>query len=256
MGRIVEMAEEYPAWPRWLVQAREVATALAARTGVHSPISEHAIYDDVGLSARVAKRYVRLYEFLATHYEPWLDGRPIAAGSAAIRELATLHACNPDIADKIAPDAFAGKLRDIDIKRETDAVLAKATTDAPPARVGVTRRIAEFERAAKGQIAAQPARLGIGPIDSLSEPEKGQPWEPDLVAYQNGKVIAIEFKAAGAGASAHIAGAYLARLAQLRERYDDAVLVLPSYGKRLAEAATELQLAWSGRRPHICLIDA
>lgn len=255
MGRIVEMDAGYPAWPRWLAQARSVATALEALGGAHDPIAEHAIFERAGLNPNMARRYVRLYQFLVVNFQSWLDGRPLAAGSTAIRELATLHGCNPTAANRLAPDVLTGKLRDVDIKRETNAFIAKGTNVTPPGRLGITRRIFDFERSARQQIAKAPEKLGIGPVDDLTEPDRGQPLTPDLVAYQAGRAIAIEFKAAGAGATTYIAGSYLARLAQLRERYDDAVLVLPAYCAELAEVASDLQFSWSGTRPHICLID-
>lgn len=101
---------------------------------------------------------------------------------------------------------------------------------------------------------AQPELLGVGAIDEVREFGVNDRFEPMLAMRQGQHWIAVEISAASAYLSPHKVGHYLARLAQLEQKYDRAILVLPDDRGDIAEMVQRFQYEWIGREPDVVLI--
>ncbi|MBB4013641.1 hypothetical protein [Niveibacterium umoris] len=250
------MDAENPLWPQWLAQGKLIAAIIDDAPGSAATVAEtqQSILDKTGLDARTARRFERLYRFLASEYPEALNGKPLAAGSVAVAELAKLHDCSPSAARELATEVFTGTLPADGIRARLDEALAQSTASVRHRRLSTSRRVAEFERDAVERIRRNPELLGLGPVDELQVTPSGRPLMPDMVLLQQGLRIAVEVKAAGQQAPMHVVGGYLARLAQLLQRYDRAVLVLPSDCVELANLAHALQDEWAPSPIHVvCL---
>lgn len=207
------------------------------------------------LDVRSAKTYARLYRFLKSEYASLLSSPNLKMGSAAGLQLARLHECAPVEAHKLAPKVFSGEISPRDLKRRRETLLSHAKGNVePPARVSIMRKSVLFERHAAHLICADPGILGLGKGVAVSAPAGRKTMSPDLVASVGKRRIAVEIKAAGPASTTHIA-AHLARLAQLEQVYDGAILVLPAQCADLAEKAIAQQEAWNGARPHIVMVE-
>jgi hypothetical protein len=79
--------------------------------------------------------------------------------------------------------------------------------------------------------------------------------EPDIVVVEaGGRRVAVEVKAYAMPVPDHIVPHILARLAQLGQKYDNAIMILPEDHDAIAQAASEVQQDWIGRSPHIVLL--
>ncbi len=177
------------------------------------------------------------------------------ASWASVLELSKLKAMNAPLANEIAENVFAGRMTAPQI-----AALAKKEAKTP-SRVGVFAEARALERVGplfQQQIVAlvrdDPDVLKLGHIDEVIVPPRGETLMPDVIVTQGGKTIAIEVKTVTPATSAHTIGAYLARIAQLEQRYTYAVLVFPAGSENVAQMAIELQEAWNCRAPRILLL--
>lgn len=64
----------------------------------------------------------------------------------------------------------------------------------------------------------------------------------------------VEINIGGETASPYDVGRYLARLAQLEQKYDQAILVLPKGCEVIAEMARRFQREWIDRDVHVVLM--
>lgn len=243
MVRPVAMDDENPRWPRWLSQGKKVAQLIdEGIAGSRNYAATEVGLKDIGLASRTARRFESLYRFLLRVYPAMLRRRRVLAGSTAVMELMKLHEHSAKLADKVVADVLSGTLTHDKVRAQRERVMP--STGDTARKFGTAKRIADFEHMAVTQIRRKPELLGLAKKDRVELPVPRKPLVPDLLFKQGDCTIAVEIKAAGPRRDSYIVGSYLARLAQLLQRYDRAILVLPGGCEELAQATVKLQREW------------
>lgn len=207
----------------------------------------------VGVEPRLARRLERAYKFLASEYPALLEGPGLKASWASVLELSRLHTVNPSRAREIAGQVFSGRM--------PAGRVAELANSPPPAPRGVftlareiSQKTGSFGKHALELIQRNPEVLQLGPVDRVAVPNRGHPLMPALIVEQEGRTIAVEIRAPGSSATPHQLGGYLARVAQLQQRYTRALLVLPKESENVARMACDLQRQWDGGELKIVLL--
>lgn len=243
MVRPVAMDDENPRWPRWLSQGKKVARLIdEGIAGSRSYAATEVRLEDIGLTSRTARRFASLYRFLLRVYPAMLRQRRVLAGSTAVMELMKLHELSAKLADKVVADVLSGTLTQDEVRTQRERVMPPTGDTAR--KFGTAKRIADFEHMAVARIRRKPELLGLAKMGLVELPVPRKPLFPNLLFKQGDCTIAVEIKAAGPRRDSYIAGSYLARLAQLLQRYDRAILVLPGGCEELAQATVKLQREW------------
>lgn len=257
MPRTVAIAQ-HSDLPVWLVRGQLALLKSRSSTGTGS--SEAT--GDEGLSPRTEHRFARLVRFLETHFPAYLDGtHALQAGSAAVQELAKIHALSPDAALEIAPSCLGGEMTVGALRQRLADLYTKASEIQQSVRWTGSRRLSEFHNIAARRIQTEDLLPFSDRIREFSAAERRTPLAPDLVAREigTGREIAIEIKAprdTAARSTMHTAGELISRIAVLRLHYDDAILVMPLEAFALAEVTVDLWRTWVRfSRPQSCKID-
>lgn len=258
MARTVARDPVDPSVPLWLGQGKRAMglRVLGATEGLSEQEIAQRIRNELGLDPRKARLFEQAFRFLVMFYNGLLSTGKVKASFGAVDDLMKLRRLEPALADQLAPEVLGGEIKASELRVVLDDVLSSAA--ASPAKRGLDakRRTQAFERLAINRFLSDPAQLGLGPVDEIWEPERGKALMPDLIVDQGDRKIAIEVRAAGLTVKLHEVGAYLARLAQLEQVFDRAILVLPLECVELAETALRLQKEWDGRELKIILLDS
>lgn len=231
--------------PLWLEQGLRLHAASAGTGGERWASAQL----ELGLDARTARRYFRLTEFVATHFPQFLEiPEKFRAGSAALLEFIKLHELSPELAREVASGCFGGTLNGDAIReRVRSARPERAETGEAHARA-VSARSASFQRAVLERLAVDASILRLPDLDRVSFNEGREPMMPKAVAHTRRRNIAIEIKSPaddGARSLSNVAASLVARIALLRMRFDDAILVMPVGSEAIAAKVSELLKGWS-----------
>lgn len=247
-------------FPRWLTQAEVAAQTI--QSGRDKGLTEaeifKIIFEATGLAMASAKRFIRLRQFLIIDYPSLISKRPFRAGAYVVRELQQLHLANPEAANAIAQGIIEGAFSVRSIRDIIANTKLSATSSGESSRVSAFRKTKDFAKHVVSAVTQDPSLLGLANVRMLEVPKHRTPLMPDLVIYHNdGRVTAIEIKQ-GVPESAvtiNTAGTYLARLAQLEQRYNHAILVLPREAAAFAECIKDIQQTWAQSQPNILLFE-
>jgi len=246
--------------PKWITQAEVAAHAIQVGRDSNRPEADifKQIFETTGLTMADAKRFVRLRQFLISEHPGLINKRPFHAGAYVIRELQQLHSANPEAAYAIAHDVIRGVFSVRSIREIIAKTKQSSSTSGESSRVSAFRKTKDFAKHVVAVVTQDPSLLGIENVRAMERPKHGTPLMPDLVIYHNdGQETAIEIRQ-GVPASAitiNTAGAYLARLAQLEQRYNHVVLVLPRWAESFAKCIKDLQQTWVQTQPSILLFE-
>lgn len=231
--------------PQWFIKGLAVlARGLAAAGDAASG------QVDLGISPRVAKSYARLVVFMQEHYAEYASGAKRSfAGSAAVQELAKIHAIDVTVAHGIADACFAGKLTVNQLRERLARLYVEPTATNQAVRKVGSRRFAEFLALAAYRLRHEALLPFSAHIKELEMVERGVLLAPSLVArsIDGHSEIAIEIRAprdTAARSVAHVAAELVARFSALRLHYHGAILVMPMEAKVIAETCAELWRSW------------
>ncbi|MBK6851968.1 MAG: hypothetical protein IPG93_10185 [Burkholderiales bacterium] len=230
----------------WLIQGRAVLSQ-AANNAADAPDQPLV---NVELSPRVAASFARLVRFIEMHYPDYANGTHLnQAGSAAVQELAKIHAISPATAQDIAPRCFCGQMTVNDLRGQLATLYEQAAASKQAIRKVGSRRFAEFFALAMHRIKNESVLPFDNRIAEFMMNERGQVLEPTLVAREiiSDREIAIEIRApkdTAARSVANVAAELVARVSVLRLHYADAILVLPAEATEIAQAASDLWRTW------------
>lgn len=262
MARPMDRDPANPAMPLWLSQARRAAELAGRRaqdaSGQKIRLIHRAapqIEAETGLPLSRARDYMRLYDFLVDNYPAALSHEPFDASFPAVTHLLQIHRLSKDRADALAPEVFAGKLKAVHLRAVVDELLGNTSDFSSARRMLAKRRGADFVRHVINRVKADPDVLAIGAIDEIVTPPSNARFVPELVVRQGERWVAVEINIGGETASPYDVGRYLARLAQLEQKYDKAILVLPRGSDDMAEMARRFQREWIDRDVHVVLIE-
>lgn len=261
MARAMDRDPDNPGMPLWLGQARRAAeqvdpsgvNELGRRRTWVSSVSQK-LEAQTGLPVSRAREYVRLYKFLADNYPAALNLEQFNANFVAITQLAQIHGLSKERADALAPDVFSGDLKARHLRPLVDELLGETGQSANTRRMLAKRRGSDFVRHVIDQVKGNPEVLGIGPVDEVFTTPYNVRFVPELSVRQGERWIAVEINIGGETASPYDVGRYLARLAQLEQKYDQAILVLPKGCEDIAEMARRFQREWIDRDVHVVLM--
>ena len=132
--------------PLWYEQACEILglPTGSASTGTSSSATE--------LPPRTAQRFARLARFLQESYPELLAGNPMLAGSAAVLELAKIHAISRSEADTLAARCLSGEIGVAELRERFESLQSEHAGAAPPVRKTSSQRAAAFADVASGLI--------------------------------------------------------------------------------------------------------
>lgn len=261
MARAMDRDPDNPGMPLWLSQARRAAEQVdpsgvdefGRRRSWLSSVSQQ-LGAHAGLPISRAREFARLYKFVADNYPAALNLEQFNANFAAVTQLAQIHGLSKERADVLAPDVFSGKLKAVHLRPLVDELLGQAGQSANTRRMLAKRRGSDFVRHVIDQVKENPDALGIGPIEEVFTPPYNARFVPELAVRQGERWIAVEINIGGETASPYDIGRYLARLAQLEQKYDQAILVLPKGCEDIAEMARRFQREWIDRDVHVVLM--
>lgn len=262
MARSMDRDPDNPGMALWLSQARRVVESVDPEELEPSTRRRHRTSDKVvqleketGLPVSRIREYVRLYRFLADNFPNALHAKRFDANFAAVTLLAQLHNLSRRRALELADDVFWGEIKAAELRSIVDELIAEITPSPGTRRMLAKRRGADFTRHVVERVMADPDLLGIGPIDEVVTPPARARFAPALLVRQGERWIAVDVQLGGDTASPYDVGRYLARLAQLEQKYDDAILVLPRDNEAMAEMARRFQREWIDRDVHVVLIE-
>lgn len=232
--------------PLWLTQGK---LALQSQ---HEPyqIGEDAqqLFADVG--ARTARRFARIAQFLEENYPDYFNGRkPVRAGSAALLEFMQIFEMDRPAAVEIAESCMGGQMGVRELKSLREEILDARVQPAITSRVEGSRRAGQFAELAERRLYEEGLIPGLEPVPDTNPPSAPRALTPDflMVDKSTGGIIAMEIKAPSETAArslAYVAGQLVSRVAILRLRYSDAILVLPSEAETIANEAIRLWDQW------------
>jgi len=261
MARAMDRDPDNPGMPLWLSQARRAAEGVDPGGGYQygrrrswvSSVSQQ-LEAQTGLPVTRAREYVRLYKFLADNYPAALNRAQFNANFVAVTQLAQIHGLSKERADALAQDVFSGELKAVHLRPILDELLGETGQSTNARRMLAKRRGSDFVRHVIDQVKENPDVLGIGPVDEIFTPPYNARLVPELAVRQGERWIAVEINIGGETASPYDIGRYLARLAQLEQKYDQAILVLPKGCEDIAEMARRFQREWIDRDVHVVLM--
>lgn len=244
--------------PQWLKEA--VIAADLIQSGRNNGHPDNDIFIQIlkatGRDIGSARRLIGLRQFLINEHPEFIANQSIRVGAFVVRELQLLHSVDRDAAKEIGPAVLQGAVSIRNIRSIIAKAKARATRETDSPRVASFRKGKSFAKYVISAIAAKPTLLGLSNIQKVEIPKHRTPLMPDIVLHHDdGKETAIEVKqgAPAATNAMNVAGAYLARLAQLMQRYDQAILVLPQSAKAFADCMKDLQKNWDHQEPRIVL---
>ncbi|MDI3491348.1 MAG: hypothetical protein PWP11_2625 [Thauera sp.] len=257
MARPIDRDPTDPSVPLWLSQGRR--TAEIADEGARAGLSSNAVAEQiqvvVQLPAHRAREHERAFRFLMAHYPDYVAEKKVDANYVAVSQLHALHRLDSAKAAEVAPGVLSGEIKALALRGVIDSVLASKGTGDQTRGLESKRRVADFVSDATERLMANPALLGIGPVDEVREFRTGPRFAPDLGMRQGRRWIAVEISTASASMPPHQVGRYLARLAQLEQKYDRAILVLPHDRGDIAEMVRRFQEEWIGREAEVVLLE-
>lgn len=256
MARPIDRDPDDPSVPLWLSQGRRTAeiTDQGANAGESSNVVAERIRSATKLPAHRAREYERAFRFLATLYPDNVAEKKVEANFVAVSQLSILHRLDRARALELGPGVMKGDIKAGDLRHAIDEILAARGAVGGDRVLNARRGHADYRSAARAMLIAQPELLGVGAIDEVREFGVNDRFEPMLAMRQGQHWIAVEVSAASAYLSPHKVGHYLARLAQLEQKYDRAILVLPDDRGDIAEMVKRFQYEWIGREPDVVLI--
>lgn len=261
MARAMDRDPDNPGMPLWLSQARRAAEGVApdGRDHYRSGRSwflrvSQQLGAQTGVPVSRAREYVRLYRFLAENYPAALNREQFNANFVAVTQLAQIHGLSKERADVLAEDVFSGELKAVHLRPILDGLLGETEQSTSARRMLAKRRGSDFVRYVIDRVKENPDVLGIGIVDEIFTPPYNARFVPELAVRQGERWIAVEINIGGETASPYDIGRYLARLAQLEQKYDQAILVLPKGCEDIAEMARRFQREWIDRDVHVVLI--
>lgn len=234
--------------PLWLTQGK-LALQLQ-RDPESTGDANQEVFSEIG--ARTARRFARLAEFLERNFPDYFEGRQsILAGSAAVQEFIKLFEVDKSTALEVADQSLEGKLGVRELRTIRDKSLSSRTVPKVTSRIEGSRRAAEFAELADRRLREQNLipELHVTEGAETRPPNGPVPLIPDLVMLERstGKIVAVEFKAptdTAARSVGYVAGQLISRIAALRLRYDDAVLVMPKEAESIARETVQLWRQW------------
>ena len=257
MARPIDRDPSDPSVPLWLSQGRR--TAEIAEEGARAGLSSNAVAEQiqvaVQLPAHRAREHERAFRFLMAHYPAYVAEKKVDANFVAVSQLHSLYRLDRAKAAELAPGVLSGEIKAAALRGVIDSVLASQGTGDRTRVFESKRRVADFVSDATERLIANPALLGIGPVDEVREFRVGPRFAPDLAMRQGQRWIAVEISTASASMPPHQVGRYLGRLAQLEQKYDRAILVLPHDRGDIAEMVRRFQDEWIGREAEVVLLE-
>lgn len=257
MARPIDRDPLDPAVPLWLSQGRRTAeiTEEGSRAGLSSNAVAEKIQVAIQLPAHRAREYERAFGFLMTHYPDYVAEKKVDANFVAVSQLHALHRLDSAKAEELAPAVLRGEIKALGLRSVIDSALASQGAGDRSRALESKRRVADFVSDATERLMANPALLGIGPVDEVQEFRVGPRFAPDLAMRQGQRWIAVEISTASASMPPHQVGRYLGRLAQLEQKYDRAILVLPHDRGDIADMVRRFQDDWIGREAEVVLLE-
>lgn len=257
MARPMDRDPDDQSVPLWFSQGRRVAeiTQNGSKTGDSADLVAERIRAATQLPVHRARDYERAYRFLVLQYPEAVAERKITANFVAVSQLSTLHRLDRVKADELAPMVLKGETKASAVREVIDELLANRRSGDIPRILEAKRRVASFDAEARKLLMAQPDLLGIGPVDEIREVRSNARFEPDLVVRQGELLIGVEIIGASSSMPPHYVGRYLARLAQIEQKYQRAMLVLPSDQEEIAMKLRRYLREWIGREPELVLLE-
>ena len=231
--------------PLWLEHGKR-PLAAERRSG---PESWDEATAALALDARTAKRFARITEFLESEFPEIVETkRKIRAGSAVVLEFMKLHEFSPAQARLVAEKCFTGHFT-VDAMR---ILLTKVRQSADPEESSRLEsgslRYAGFTRTALDRLKSEPALLQKFEVNRLEMVDTRLTLMPKVIAHCTRMKIAVEIRAPQDDTTrsiANIASALVARIAVLRLRFDDVILVMPKSAEKVAQMTMKLLYEWT-----------
>ncbi|WP_156055420.1 hypothetical protein [Thiomonas sp. OC7] len=194
-------------------------------------------------------RFVRLAAFLETHYPEVLrKSGGFQAGSAVMLEFIQLHALSIEQARLEAPDCFHGITSVRTLRSRVGHLREELARHQKASSRSSNQRYADFTRSAFELLHRNPHLLGLGPIKSLEISDVRSTLMPKLVAHCKKGPAAIDVRAPDVTAARSLSAAaasYASRIAVLRLRFDQVVIVMPGKAQLYAEETLKLLHGWA-----------
>lgn len=257
MARPIDRDPADPSVPLWLSLGRRAAeiTDQGAKAGLSRNAVAESIHAATSLPVHRAREYERAYRFLVAHYAEAVAERKVDTNFAAVSQLLALHRLDSAKAAELGPSVLAGTVKANALRQILDKALEAQAGDDRSRILESRRRVAGFSSDARLRLLADPLLLGIGPIDEVQPVRVGHRFAPDLLMRQGQQWIAVEIVAAGPLLTPHHVGRYLGRLAQLEQKFERAILVLPHDRGDIAEILRSFQAEWIGREAEVVLLE-
>jgi hypothetical protein len=207
-----------------------------------------ALFADIG--ARTARRFARIAEFLQQNFPLYFNGeKRVRAGSAAVLEFMQLFEVNRPAALEIAELFLGGQYGVRELKSMRDELQGARPSPAVTSRAEGSRRASQFAQLAEKRLHEAELIPGLEPVENSGPPTAPRALMPDflMVEKSTGCIVAMEIKApsdTAARSLSYVAGQLVSRVAALRLRYADAVLVLPSEAETIANETIQLWDSW------------
>jgi hypothetical protein len=203
------------------------------------------------VDARTSRRFLRLAEFLQTHYPEALDGRiPVVCGSAVLLEFVKLHELSPEHARACATSCLAGDITVVRMRGLLKEVRLELSERTGTNHSSSNAQYAEFTKMAVARIEREPgllSKLDLE-INKLETVESRMALMPKMIAHCNRRRVALEIRApqdSAARSVGNVAATLVSRIAVLRLRFDDVVLVMPDSSEHIALATKAMLSAWA-----------
>lgn len=194
-------------------------------------------------------RFVRLAAFLETHYPEVLrKGSKFQAGSAVMLEFIQLHALSAEQARLEAAACFDGSTSVRALRSRVGQLREELARHQKAPSRSSNQRYADFTRHALELLQRKPQLLGLGAIDSMEASEVRSALMPKLVAHCKMGLAAIDIRAPDVTAARSFSAAaasYASRVAVLRLRFDQVVIVMPAKAQLYAEETLKLLHGWA-----------
>jgi hypothetical protein len=231
--------------PLWLEQGKRLLAA-EKRSGAETLGAAVAA---LTLDARTAKRFTRVTEFLESQFSEILETKgKIRAGSAVLLEFMKLHELYPAEAAQVADKCFAGHFTVDEMRVLLTKVRQSDETQESARNESGSFRYADFTRLALDRLKSEPALLQKLEVNRLEMAETRLTLMPKVIAHCARKRIAVEIRAPQddtTRSTANIASALVSRIAVLRLRFDDVVLVMPTSAEKVARETMKLLHEWT-----------
>lgn len=214
---------------------------------------------ELGLDARSLQRFTLLAAFLNRWYPHALQPRrhPFAARPSAVHELSRLHRIAQPEADEIADRCFDGSLKMIEIRALVERA-ATSSLSADPSDQYRKKDLVDFENQVVELFRAHPEVLGRIGVTSVERVRVRNALMPDLVARCDHRSVALELKAPPVRPIrtwTMLAADLMARIAVLRQHFDDVVVVMPLHAEPLARETLVQMREWiRDSRPSVCSV--